>query len=117
MSERNEYLGKHVLLDIWNCEAGSLTIMRSASYVLRHAAELSGATVLNDSWHHFGDGHGYTGVVILAESHISIHTWPEKNFAAIDIFYCGNCDPNKSIPYILDMFKPTKYNIEIYTRG
>jgi len=60
--------------------------------LLSSAAKAAGATILGANFHSFGEGVGNTGVLILAESHISVHTWPENNYAAIDIFFCGNLD-------------------------
>jgi len=54
--------------------------------------------------HNFGEGSGVTGVVLLAESHISIHTWPELKYAAVDIFMCGACDPQRAIPVLGEHF-------------
>ena len=60
--------------------------------LLSSAAKAAGATILGANFHSFGEAMGNTGVLILAESHISVHTWPEHNYAAIDIFFCGNLD-------------------------
>ena len=73
---------------------------------LRDAAEAAGATILHSHFHHFSPDGGVSGVLVLAESHISIHTWPERDFAAIDIFMCGACDPYHSLPALKDVFAP-----------
>ncbi len=65
---------------------------------LRDAAEAAGATILHGHFHHFTPNGGVSGVLVLAESHISIHTWPERSFAAVDVFMCGACDPLKTLP-------------------
>ena len=111
-------LGKHLILDIWG-EVASFPFwsMDSAASMFVEAALSVGATVLTQRWHHFGDGHGYTGVVVLAESHISVHTWPEKGYAAIDVFMCGDCDPEKTIPTIVNFFKANSYEITVLDRG
>ena len=67
--------------------------------------------------HSFGEGGGVTGVVLLAESHISIHTWPEINFAAIDVFMCGACDATLAIEPLKEMFQPLEANIKEVIRG
>ena len=59
----------------------------------------TGAKILHSYYHPFGDGMGVSGVTVLSESHISIHTWPERSFASIDVFMCGNCDPQTTINY------------------
>jgi S-adenosylmethionine decarboxylase len=66
--------------------------------LLRKAAEAAGATILTSRFHDFGDGLGNTGVLVLAESHISVHTWPENNYAAIDIFVCSKIGHNGMEP-------------------
>ena len=114
----NKPLGKHLILDLWG-EVASFPFwnMDAAAEMFVEAAKDAGATVLTQRWHHFGDGHGYTGVVVLAESHISVHTWPEKGYAAIDAFYCGVCDPESSLPTMLDFYKPIKHKVLFIQRG
>jgi S-adenosylmethionine decarboxylase len=80
-------LGCHLIADI-ACAQG-LDDCASMERALRAAASAARVTVLDVRLHHFGEGHGVTGVVLLAESHISIHTWPEHGMAAVDIFVCG----------------------------
>lgn len=73
--------------------------------VLRDAAIAARVTLLELRLHHFGDGNGVTGVALLAESHISIHTWPEHGVAAIDIFVCGaKADPDAALALIAERF-------------
>ena len=85
--------GTHALLDLYDCDAALLADASALQALLQRAADAAGATTLAAHFHHFGDGMGVTGVLLLAESHISIHTWPEHRFAAIDIFLCGNGRP------------------------
>jgi S-adenosylmethionine decarboxylase len=81
------YQGLHLLADLHGAKhLDNADIIERA---LRQAAHAAGAVILDVRLHHFGPGQGVTGVVLLAESHISIHTWPERNYAAIDIFVCG----------------------------
>ena len=111
-------LGKHLILDIWgSIESFPYWSIDAAAVVVKEAAIYAGATILTERWHHFGEGHGYTGVIILSESHVSVHTWPEKGYAAIDAFYCGKCDPVKSLPIILDFYKPFRKSIRLLERG
>ena len=109
------FAGSHLLLDLWG--ANNLEDPDQIEQVLSAAAEAAGATVLHAHIHRFESGGGGSGVVVLAESHISIHTWPERNFAAIDIFMCGACDPYNSIPKIRDFFSPDKLNVSEQKRG
>ena len=82
------YDGRHLIADLHGCVA-RLDDASAIDRMLRAAAAAAGATVIGMHLHHFGPGQGVTGVVILAESHISIHTWPEHAYAAVDIFMCG----------------------------
>lgn len=109
------YAGGHLLLDLW--EAGNLTDPAAIESALRAGADAAGATTLHVHLHQFGDGGGVSGVLVLAESHISIHTWPERGFAAIDIFMCGACDPYKSIAPLRAAFRPGRMQLSEHRRG
>ena len=109
------YAGTHVLLDIWG--AKHLDDVKSVDAILREAVAAAGATLLRMDLHSFGPGQGVTGVAVLAESHISIHTWPETGFAAIDIFMCGKCDPYKSVAVFKERFRPTSAQLNEHRRG
>ena len=84
----NQAMGYHAIIE----HSGAISCMGISELdgLLRLAADAAGATVLDANFHDFGKGLGNTGVVLLAESHISIHTWPERNYAAIDIFVCSD---------------------------
>lgn len=84
--------GLHGLLDLYGCPPDILRDESSLKQALEQAAQAAGATVLFHGFHRFGGHGGVTGVLLLAESHISIHTWPEYGFAAADIFMCGRPD-------------------------
>lgn len=94
--------GKHLLIE----QLGSISLLddKALDEALRGAARAAGATILNSNFHDFGEGCGYTGIIMLAESHISIHTWPEDQYAAIDIFMCGTCDSDKALDYLKKQF-------------
>jgi S-adenosylmethionine decarboxylase len=109
------HLGKHIILDFYG--AKELSNKKFIEQTLIQAAKDSHATVLQTIFHSFGLNQGITGVVILAESHISIHTWPETSYAAIDIFMCGKCNPQASIPTLIKAFKPEKITQNIIYRG
>lgn len=79
--------GRHLIADLHGCSG--LADIDLIDRALRDAATAAGATVLEVRLHGFGPGHGVTGMALLAESHISIHSWPEHGYAAIDIFLCG----------------------------
>jgi len=109
------YAGGHLLLDMWG--ARNLTDPTMIEGILRQAAAASGATILHAQFHQFGEGGGVSGVLLLAESHVSIHTWPERYFAAIDIFMCGACDPLKAVPVLEAGFKPAESKLSEQRRG
>lgn len=115
-TELNPYApGKHALLDFHG--AKHLNDIGYIEKALRKAAQSCGATVLDVNLHSFGEDAGVTGVALLAESHISIHTWPEINFIALDIFMCGSCDAALAIEPLKEMFQPERTNIKEVMRG
>ncbi len=81
-------LGKHLLLELKDCDVKLLNDLDYLREALNAVATLIGATVIKDSFYQFSP-QGVSGVVIIAESHISIHTWPEFRYAAVDVFTCG----------------------------
>jgi len=110
-----KFAGTHLLIDLWG--ATQLDDPGHIDEALREAAIIAGATILHSHFHHFTPNGGVSGVVVLAESHISIHTWPERNFAAVDIFMCGACDPHKSIPVLQRAFAPERIDLDEQRRG
>lgn len=87
-SDQRKTVGLHAIVE---CTGGiSHLDCEQLECLLRDAADAAGATVLGSHFHAFGEGFGNTGVLILAESHISVHTWPENDYAAIDLFICGD---------------------------
>ena len=109
------FAGHHYLIDMWGCLY--LEDEKKIKDLLLRAAKSAGASVLQIKTHHFGKGQGVSGVAILAESHISIHTWPERNFAAFDIFMCGKTNPELSLNFLKKTFKPKKIDIKKLKRG
>ena len=85
-----ESLGRHLLAEFSGCDAGALADLDGVTAAMLEAADRSGATIVTHSFHHFGGGGGVSGVVIIAESHFALHTWPEHGFAAVDFFTCGD---------------------------
>ena len=89
-----EAAGRHLLIECFgahaDCGAADLEAL------MRRAALAGGARVLSCHMHRFGEGEGVTGVALLAESHITVHTWPERQYAAFDVFMCGDCDADQA---------------------
>jgi S-adenosylmethionine decarboxylase len=98
-------LGNHILVEFYSCDK---QIMNDAAYiekVMNEASLLAGATIVGSHFHTFSP-HGVSGVVIIAESHLSIHTWPEYGYAAVDIFTCGETiDADKAFEHLKKGFK------------
>jgi S-adenosylmethionine decarboxylase len=110
-----EFAGTHLLVDLWECR--NLDNLALIEDVLREAVSACRATLLNLYLHHFGEEQGVSGVAVLAESHISIHTWPERGYAAIDIFMCGRCNPHAAIPVFERHFAPGRAELTEAKRG
>jgi S-adenosylmethionine decarboxylase len=110
-------IGKHLLADLSGISAELLRDSAALEALLRAAAHAAGATVLGSHFHHFGAGGGVTGVVLLAESHMSLHTWPESGFVAADIFMCGHADPMIAIELLLVALEPEHRQVRIVVRA
>jgi S-adenosylmethionine decarboxylase len=115
--ERNglRYAGTHLIIDLWDGE--HFDDVGVIELALRRAVQAAGATLLHLHLHEFGSGGGVSGVAVLAESHISIHTWPERGYAAIDAFMCGSAEPHKVVPVLRHMFKARRIAICEQMRG
>lgn len=98
--------GVHLLADMSGIQPRLLADCKKIEQLLREAALAAGAQVLHSHFHSFGPGQGVTGVVLLAESHISVHTWPEHGFAAADIFMCGASQPQRALEVIEEALQP-----------
>lgn len=110
-----KFAGQHLLVDLWG--ASQLDDPDHIDRALREGATAAGATILHGHFHHFSPNGGVSGVLVLAESHISIHTWPERDYAAIDIFMCGACNPHDAIAAIRAAFRPERIEIADHRRG
>ncbi len=110
-----EFAGRHLLIDLWG--ASGLAETGPIEAALREAAAACGASLLDIHLHHFGEDAGVTGVAIIAESHISIHTWPERGYAAVDVFMCADCDPAGALPVLEAAFAPARVRVSEQRRG
>lgn len=109
------YAGRHLLIDVW--DGVNISDTDVIDTALRTGADAAGATLLHVHLHEFSENGGVSGVAVLAESHISIHTWPEWNYAAIDVFMCGDTDPMKAVEIMQEAFKPARLEIADHYRG
>ena len=93
-------LGRQILIEFYDCQNEVLTDRDRVRQYMLEAARCAGATVISDTFHHFKPD-GISGVVVIAESHISIHTWPEHRYAAVDVFTCGDSVDPWGVPRYL----------------
>lgn len=109
------YAGTHLLIDLIG--ARRLADPAAVEAALRRAVAATGAVLLDVELHCFAPQGGVTAVALLAESHMSIHTWPETGFAAVDVFLCGRRDPYRAIPALREAFAPDRLQVVEHKRG
>lgn len=112
-----EACGSHVRADLGGIAAVLLRDAVALETILVNAAGAAGARVLSAHFHHFGGEHGVTGVVLLAESRITIHTWPEHRFAALDILMCRKARPEEAAAQIARDLQAELQNVRTCERG
>lgn len=110
-----DFAGTHLLIDCW--QAQRLDNIAHIEAALREAVLISGATLLHIHLHHFTPNDGVSGVAVLAESHISIHTWPERGYAALDVFMCGDTRPELTVPVFAKAFGTDNIRLSTHLRG
>lgn len=109
------FAGTHLLIDVR--EAEGLDDLKLIEETMKKCVEAAGATLLTIDLHHFTPNGGVSGVAILAESHISIHSWPEYGYAALDVFMCGDAQPQKAVPVLKKAFNAGRVDVEEVRRG
>jgi len=109
------YAGTHLIIDLW--DATHLDNVEMIEKALQECVTACKATLLHVHVHRFAANGGISGVAILAESHMSIHSWPEKKYAAIDLFMCGNSRPFLSVPILKRIFQPKHISLNEHMRG
>lgn len=107
-------LAKHILLDLYDCDFDLINSVEFVESALTKAVGISGCEILNKYFHKFSP-QGVTGIICVCESHFSIHTWPEHNYCAIDIFCCKD-KTEKSIEFLKKSFKAKKTKTRIMER-
>lgn len=108
------FAGTHLIIDVW--DAKHLNDIAYIEATLKECATVAGATLLHCHLHHFKP-EGVSGVLVLAESHISIHTWPEMGYAALDVFMCGDAEPHKAIDVLRTRFETDSVHVDDLRRG
>ena len=115
--EKLIHQSKHLLLELYRCDFEKLNDESFLRCTLNRASKLANATVLNLISNKF-DPQGVTAIALLAESHISIHTWPESNYSAIDIFTCGrNMKPELASQYLIEALKAEEHFLRVIERN
>lgn len=110
-------LGRHILVEMYDCDPTVLNDHDTIHKEMLRAAEVSGATIVGDVFHKFNP-HGVSGAVVIAESHLSIHTWPEYKYAALDLFTCGdNVDPWKGFEHLAKILRAARVSQTELKRG
>ncbi len=110
-------LSKHLLVDLYGCSADMLNDVTALEKVMIEAAQRAGATVINSMFHHFSP-FGVSGVVVIQESHLTIHTWPEQGFAAVDLFTCGTqTKPRRALIHLKRALQSTRIEVRQFRRG
>ena len=110
-------LGNHLLVELYDCETNAINNHQYVEDVLVEAANISGAHVVESVFHKFNP-HGVSGVVVVSESHFTIHTWPEYGYCAVDIFTCGDLiDNHKALQFIKSRFSAKSISVMETKRG
>ena len=109
------FAGSHLIIDMW--DAAHLDEPELLRQAMVDAVDQSGATLLHIHLHRFTPYGGVSGVAVLAESHISVHTWPERGYAAFDVFMCGDADPQKAAEVLAEALAPGRIEINEHRRG
>jgi S-adenosylmethionine decarboxylase len=110
-------LGRHLLAELSDCNAAILNHQEELQRIMLEAARHSGATVVDSVFHHYNP-QGLSGIVVIAESHISIHTWPEYGYAAVDCFTCGSSvNPWKALEYLKEKLGSRAVQVKDLNRG
>lgn len=112
-----ETIGHHYIAEASGCTPAIIGKVETVEQILVRAAEIAGVQVWSISFHRFNPN-GVSGVVVISESHLSVHTWPEYGYAALDIFTCGDtAKPEKAVEWALRQFGATNVHITEVTRG
>ena len=114
---RRDNFGVHIVSDLYGCDPKRLMRMEEIKETLEKTVEKSGLTKIKSSFHQFNP-YGVTGFVLLSESHIAIHTWPEYQYVSLDVYSCGPPDGSFSAhKRLVEFFKPKKTSTRVFTRG
>lgn len=112
-----QILGRHLLVELYNCDTTILNSVERVERIMNQAAVACGATVVQSTFHRF-QPYGVSGVVVIAESHLAIHTWPEYGYASVDLFTCGDSvDPMVAYRVLKSQLKAQSTDVQRLQRG
>lgn len=110
-------LGRHMLLELFDCDPDAINSLDIVKTAMVEAAKRAQATIIDVVFHEFNP-FGISGVVVIAESHLAIHTWPEYRYAAVDVFSCGETlQPRVAVHYLLEQFGAARTSVVELQRG
>lgn len=109
-------LGTHYLAEFFNCDRQKINDIAYIEHIMIEATERSGARMIKPFFHQFNP-HGISGVIVIAESHFAIHTWPEHGYAAVDLFSCADFDYMSALKHIRVSIGAEHYSVELMRRG
>ena len=109
-------IGRHLIAEYYECRRASLDEVTTVREAMLDAANAIGATVLGENFHQF-DPHGVSGTVVIAESHLSVHTWPENGYVAVDIYTCGGLDPRVGFELLRERLGARGCRVQEILRG
>lgn len=109
-------LGRHIILELFDCDVELLSDLEAVKAALVEAARRAEATIVTMSFHEFNP-FGISGIIVITESHLSIHTWPEHRYAAVDIFSCGRLKPDAAVHYLIERFAAERVCVVNLHRG
>jgi len=112
-----EHLGKHYILELYQCDSETCNDVKKLEEIMLKAVEYAKATLVKTYFHQFSP-YGISGTIVIAESHFNVHTWPEHQFMAIDLFTCGDSlDPDAAKDYLIAATKAERHDYKILDRG
>ena len=109
-------LGRHLIAELYGCNAAICDNLSRVRRMMVTATRRIGATVVGEVFHHFAP-QGVTGSVVIAESHLSVHTWPECGYVSVDIFTCGGLDPRPAVDYLAQGLEAKELRMQEILRG
>ncbi len=112
----DKHLGAQWAVDLYGCDRTKLDSVAEVTVIMLDAARAANATIVGERFHHFAP-HGVSGVVLIAESHLAIHTWPEHGYAAIDLFSCGDLAVEDAFRLLAERFSASRVESAVQARG